>query len=86
MNAFHSKLQKVELNQEFWTTTPTIYETNCMQKESVPAWKGYVVKVIGQSAWLRRLEHEDLEPDPSGTWTAIVHLSQLFETEGECLA
>jgi hypothetical protein len=74
---------KLPIGSYHWTTVPTVYQETFQDMDSVPAWYGYVVKQIGASVWLRQADHEDLEPDPTGTFTGIAHVKQLFGTEQE---
>lgn len=76
----NSAKKKIEVGQLFWTDEPAIATDFDFDNDRVCAWQGRVVKVIGDSIWLRNVDAPEwLEGDPNGLFTAIVNRDDLYE-------
>ncbi len=76
-------MSKIEIGQKYFTTCPTIYQ--CIQQgyDSVPVWGGEVVKIIGQSIWLR--DNDVTDGEKIGNSVAIVNRGELCDTVAEAM-
>jgi hypothetical protein len=71
--------KKIEVGQLFWTDEPAIATDFDFECDRVQPWQGQVVKVIGESIWLRNVNAPEMENDPAGLFTAIVNRDGLYE-------
>ena len=75
--------KKIEIGDLFWTNEPMLGVAFDFDCDKVHPWQGRVVKVIGESIWLRHVDAPDPDNDPNGLFTAIVNIDDLHPTREE---
>lgn len=68
-----------EVGQLYWTTEPGLGVSFDFDCDAVHPWQGAVVKIIGESIWLRNIDAPDPDSDPNGLFTAIVSRGNLYD-------
>lgn len=69
---------RIEIGDLFWSDEPHLGVAFDFDHDRVYPWQGRVVKVIGESIWLRNVDAPDPDNDPNGLFTSIVNKQDLY--------
>ncbi len=69
---------RIEVGDLFWTNEPTFATNFDFEVDKVQPWQGRVVKIIGESIWLRNVDAPDPDNDRAGLFTTVVNKQDLY--------